>query len=139
VSSENSAKAPTENYSFDEKKSLFTDDDVQRLAMAVKNLMLDDLRKELRQDELSPCISNKSMCKSESKFNFFLSGLWSGVSILLGESSEECLLRFCFVIFASILDIFQSCHSVDLVCYLMKKNLCSPTMMYSDLQWPLKI
>jgi hypothetical protein len=34
--------------------------------------------------ELSPCISNKSMCKSESKFNFFLSGLWSGVSILLG-------------------------------------------------------
>ena len=49
VSSENSAKAPTEKHSFDEKKSLFTDDDVQRLAMAVKNLMLDDLRKELRQ------------------------------------------------------------------------------------------
>ena len=23
--------------------------------------------------------------------------------------------------------------------HLMKKNLCSPTMMYSDLQWPLKI
>jgi hypothetical protein len=39
-----SAKAPTEKHSFDEKKSLFTDDDVQRLAMAVKNLMLDDLR-----------------------------------------------------------------------------------------------
>jgi hypothetical protein len=32
VSSENSAKAPTEKHSFDEKKSLFTDDDVQRLA-----------------------------------------------------------------------------------------------------------
>jgi hypothetical protein len=50
VSSENSAKAPTEKHSFDENKSLFTDDDVQRLAMAVKNIMLDDLRKELRQD-----------------------------------------------------------------------------------------
>ena len=70
-----------------------------------------------KRTELSPCISNKSMCKSESKLNFFLSGLWSGVSILLGEGSEECLLRFCFVIFASILDIFQSCHSVDLVCW----------------------
>jgi hypothetical protein len=44
VSSENSAKAPTEKHSFDGKKSLLTDDDVQRLAMAVKNLMLDDLR-----------------------------------------------------------------------------------------------
>lgn len=40
-----------------EKKSLFTDDDVQRLAMAVKNLMLDDLRKELRQD-MHLCINN---------------------------------------------------------------------------------
>jgi hypothetical protein len=69
VSSENSAKAPTEKHSFDEKKSLFTDDDVQQLAMAVKNLMLDDLRKELRKE-------------------------WSGVGILLGEGSEECLLRF---------------------------------------------
>jgi hypothetical protein len=39
------------------KKSLFTDDDVQRLAMAVKNLMLDDLRKELRQD-MHLCINN---------------------------------------------------------------------------------
>lgn len=57
VSSENSAKAPTEKHSFDGKKSLFTDDDVQRLAMAVKNLMLDDLRKELRQD-MHLCINN---------------------------------------------------------------------------------
>jgi hypothetical protein len=32
------------------------------------------------------------MCKSELKFNFFLSGLWSGVSILLGEGSEENLM-----------------------------------------------
>jgi hypothetical protein len=72
VSSENSAKAPTEKHSFDEKKSLFTDDDVQRIAMVV------------------------------------LSGLRSGVSILLGEGSEECLLSFCFVIFASILDIIIS-------------------------------
>jgi hypothetical protein len=38
VSSENSAKAPTEKPSFDEQKSLLIDDDVQRLAMAVKNL-----------------------------------------------------------------------------------------------------
>jgi hypothetical protein len=36
---------------------LLTDDDVQRLAMAVKNLMLDDLRKELRQD-MHLCINN---------------------------------------------------------------------------------
>jgi hypothetical protein len=35
VSSENSAKAPTEKHSFDEKKTLFTDDDVQRLRITV--------------------------------------------------------------------------------------------------------
>jgi hypothetical protein len=33
------------------------------------------------------------------------------------HSFDEKKLRFCFVIFASILDIFQSCHSVDLVCW----------------------
>jgi hypothetical protein len=53
----------------------------------------------------------------DNEKTIFLSGLWSGVSILLGEGSEECLLRFCFVIFAPILDIFQSCHSVVLVCW----------------------
>ena len=36
--------------SSEKPKSLFTDDDVQRLAHAVKNLMFDDLRNELRQD-----------------------------------------------------------------------------------------
>ena len=57
VSSENSAKAPAEKHSFDEKQSLFTDDDVQQLVLAVKNLMLDDLRKERRQDRRL-CINN---------------------------------------------------------------------------------
>jgi hypothetical protein len=71
VSSENSAKAPTEKYSFDENKYLFTDDDVQRLAMAVKNLMLDDLRKELRQD-MHLCINNATftMLFKVVKFGF---------------------------------------------------------------------
>jgi hypothetical protein len=52
VSSENSTKAPTEKHSFD--------DDVQRLALAVKNLILDDLRKELRQD-MHFCINNATL------------------------------------------------------------------------------
>jgi hypothetical protein len=60
ILSEFLTQVPTEKHSFDENKSLFTDDDVQRLALAVINLMLDDLRKELRQD-MHLCINNATL------------------------------------------------------------------------------
>jgi hypothetical protein len=114
VSSENSAKAPTENYSFDEKKSLFTDDDVQRL---------------LTRLTLSFLVISHTMSAVFSPTD-------SRTPLILTQLFLLCCSR------SSSLDLFFGISPIEHQqknIHLMKKNLCSPTMMYSDLQWPLKI